>query len=96
MWGGWSAAHPKHLVPGEETHYLLCRRLGGPQSWCGQVWKISPPLWFDPRLSQQKLGFCCNWLTVVTQSVVHHRVSLSFMYGRSQLSMSPGSVYSLQ
>ena len=32
----------------KETWYLLYRCLGGPQSWSGKVWKISPPLGFDP------------------------------------------------
>jgi hypothetical protein len=30
----------------------MYRRLGGPQGWPGQVWKISPPPGFDPRTIQ--------------------------------------------
>jgi hypothetical protein len=32
-----------------KTRYSLYRRLGGPQSWSGQVLKISPPPGFDPQ-----------------------------------------------
>jgi hypothetical protein len=39
------------LPPGK-TLYLLYRRLGGPQSWSGQVWKISPPPGFNPQTVQ--------------------------------------------
>jgi hypothetical protein len=39
------------LSPGK-TRYPLYRRLGGPQSWCGEVRKISPPPGFDPRTVQ--------------------------------------------
>ena len=41
-----AALHPgKAPVP-------IVRRLGGPQSWPGQVRKISPPPGFDPRTVQ--------------------------------------------
>jgi hypothetical protein len=39
------------LTPGK-TRYPLYRRLGGPQGRCGQVWKISPPPGFEPRIVQ--------------------------------------------
>jgi hypothetical protein len=39
------------LTPGN-TRYPLYRRLSGSQSRSGQVWKISPPLGFDPRTVQ--------------------------------------------
>ena len=42
---------PAALPPGK-TRYPLYRRLGGPQSRSGQVWKISPPPRFDPRTVQ--------------------------------------------
>jgi hypothetical protein len=34
--GEWSASHPGRFAPRERPWYLLNRRLGGPQSWCGQ------------------------------------------------------------
>ena len=39
------------LTPGS-TRYPLYRRLGGPQSWSGQVQKISLAPGFDPRTIQ--------------------------------------------
>jgi hypothetical protein len=42
---------PAALPPGK-TRYSLYRRLGGPQSRSGQMWKISPPPGFDPRTVQ--------------------------------------------
>ena len=36
----------------KETRYPFYRRLGGPQTWSGQVQKISPPQGFDPRTFQ--------------------------------------------
>ena len=46
--GEGSASCPgRSLIP-EKSRYPSYRRLGGPQGWSGQVWKISPPLGFDP------------------------------------------------
>jgi len=42
---------PAALSPGK-SRYRLYRILGGPQGRSGQVRKISPPLWFDPRTVQ--------------------------------------------
>ena len=42
---------PAALLPGE-TQYPLYTRLGGPQSWSGRMWKISPLPAFDPRTVQ--------------------------------------------
>jgi hypothetical protein len=39
------------LLPGK-TQFPLYRRLGWPQGRSGQVWKILPPLEFDPRTVQ--------------------------------------------
>jgi len=47
--GEGSASRPGHTLPPVKTGYPLYRRLGGPQGWSGQVWKISPPPGFDPR-----------------------------------------------
>ena len=38
-------------VPGK-IQYPLYRRLGGSQGWSGQVWKILPPMGFNPRTVQ--------------------------------------------
>ena len=38
---------PAALYPGKDRCQLY-RRLSGPQGRSGQVWKISPPLGFDP------------------------------------------------
>jgi hypothetical protein len=50
--GEGSASRPGCFLPPEKTRYSLYRRLGGPQSQCGQVRKISPPPVFDPRTVQ--------------------------------------------
>jgi len=38
--------------PAIKTQYPLYRRLGGPQGWSGQVWKISSPLEFNAQSIQ--------------------------------------------
>ena len=50
--GEGSASRPGRSLPPVKTRYPLYRRLVGPQGWSGQVWKISPPLGFDPRTFQ--------------------------------------------
>ena len=50
--GGWLTPRPGRFTHGKETRYPLYRRLGGPQCRSGRVWKISPPLGFDPRTVQ--------------------------------------------
>jgi hypothetical protein len=50
--GEGSASRPGRSLPPGKTRYSLYRRLGGPQGWCGQVRKISPPPGFDPRTVQ--------------------------------------------
>ena len=41
--------HALTALPPGKTQYPLYRRLGRPQGWYGQAWKISPPPGFDPR-----------------------------------------------
>jgi len=41
--GEGSASGPGRPSPPGKTRYPLYRRLGGPQGWSGQAWKISPP-----------------------------------------------------
>ena len=36
-------SHASATLPEGKTRYPLYRRLGGPQGWSGQVWKISLP-----------------------------------------------------
>ena len=40
--------HALAALPPGMPWYSLYRRLGGPQGWSGQVWKMSPPPGFDP------------------------------------------------
>jgi hypothetical protein len=47
--GWWSTPRPGRFTPGKDIRYPLYRRLDGPQSRSGRVWKISPPPGFDPR-----------------------------------------------
>ena len=70
--GGWSLQGPVCSKPGKENQYPLYRWLGGPQGQSAQVWKISPPPAFNPRLcspqqvtvltmlSQSKKPRCCK------------------------------------
>jgi hypothetical protein len=44
--------HTLAALPLVKTRNPLCRRLGGPQGQCGQVWKIVPSLAFGPRTIQ--------------------------------------------
>jgi len=44
--------HTSATLPSGKTQYPLCRRLGGPQGWSGQVRKISSALGFHPRTVQ--------------------------------------------
>ena len=44
--------HAPAALPQEKTRCPFYRRLGGPQGRSGLVWKISPPLGFDPRTVQ--------------------------------------------
>ena len=56
---------PAALPPGE-TQYQLYRSLGGAQGRSGQVWKISPPPWFDPRTLQPTGNHYTNWANNVS------------------------------
>jgi len=40
--------HPSHFNPGKELQYSY-KRLGGPQGWSVWVWKILPPMRFEPQ-----------------------------------------------
>ena len=55
--GEGSASRPGRFLPPGKTLYPLYRRLGGPKGRSGQVWKISPPPGFDPRIVQP-VGSC--------------------------------------
>ena len=44
---GWPMPHSGCIIPGKETWYPLCRRLGGSHGQFGLVWKFSPPLGFN-------------------------------------------------
>jgi hypothetical protein len=49
MGGGWLTPRSGRLIPGKESRYPFCKRLGGPQGWSGRVRKISSSPGFDPR-----------------------------------------------
>jgi hypothetical protein len=46
--GKGSVSRSGHFLPPGKSWYTLHRRLSGPQGWSGQVWKILPPLGFNP------------------------------------------------
>ena len=47
-----SASCPSRSLPPGKTQCPFYRRLGGPQGWSGEVWKILPPPEFDPQTVQ--------------------------------------------
>jgi len=47
--GGWSMPHPGRFTPKKKTQYPLYRSLGGAQGQPGRVWKIPPPVEYDPQ-----------------------------------------------
>jgi hypothetical protein len=53
--------HAPTALPPVKSRYLLYRRLGGPQSWSGCVWKISPLPGFDPRTVQSVASRYIDW-----------------------------------
>ena len=46
--GVWLTPRPSRFTPAREIQCPVYRRLCGPQSRSGQVWKTSPPPGFDP------------------------------------------------
>jgi hypothetical protein len=69
--GEGSASCPCCSLPLGKTRYPLYRRLGGPQSQSGQVWKISPPPGFDPQTVQPVASCYTDWNTRPTESRVN-------------------------
>ena len=53
--------HTLATLPLVTTQYLLCRRLGGLQGWCGQMRKILPPPGFDPQTIQPVVSRHTNY-----------------------------------
>jgi hypothetical protein len=60
-WGGWLTPRPGRFTPGQEIRYPFYRRLGGPQSWCKRVRKISPSLGLDPRTVHPTSSHYTDW-----------------------------------
>jgi hypothetical protein len=48
--------------PGKETRYSWYKRLGGPQGWSVQVWKISSPPGFDLRTVHPVVSHCTSYV----------------------------------
>jgi hypothetical protein len=53
--------HAPADLPTGKTLYPLNRRLGGPQGRSGRVWKISPPMGFDPRPAHPVANRYTDW-----------------------------------
>jgi len=53
--------HAPAVLPPEKTRRPFYRTLGGPQDRSGLVWKISPPLEFDPRTVQSVASRYTEW-----------------------------------
>jgi hypothetical protein len=56
--GGWSTPRHGRFIPGKETRYTLCRRLGGPQGRSGRARKILPSSRFNPWPFQSVANRC--------------------------------------
>jgi len=69
----------QRLYPGEETHYLQYRRLGGPRSRSGRVRKIWPAPGFDPQ-AVQHLASCYTDCTILTSFSAMWTMEISFHY----------------
>ena len=48
----WSVPRSSRFIAGKEKRYPFYRRVGGPHSQSGRVWKISPSPGYDPRTIQ--------------------------------------------
>jgi hypothetical protein len=70
-WDGWLKPRPGRFTPEKETHYPLCRKLGGPQGQSGQAWKISPPPGFDPQTVQPIVSCYTNYAIPALSIAVH-------------------------
>jgi hypothetical protein len=86
---------PPTLPPGK-SHYALYRRLGGHQGLSGWVWKVSPPLGFDPQIVQP-VASCYTDCSVLAQTYFYvfilFSVSLYFAINfRKPLSLLSGSL----
>jgi hypothetical protein len=55
--------HTLAALPLGQTRYRLYRRLCGPQGQSGWVWKISPPLGFDPQTVHPIASHYTNYVT---------------------------------
>jgi hypothetical protein len=65
-----AASRPGRFLPTGKTRYPLYRRLGGPESRSGQVWKISPPPGFDTRTVQPVAS---RYTDYATRPTSHHK-----------------------
>jgi hypothetical protein len=73
---------PAALTLGK-TWYPLYRRLGGPQGWSRQVWKISPPLGFDPPTIQTKQVTIPTTLSWPLYIYIYININIQYMYTRA-------------
>jgi len=67
--------YPGCCTPRSKNWYPSYRRLSWPQGQSGQVWKISPPLEFNPRTVQDLLVQSETKLIKVAINDAHHNVT---------------------
>jgi hypothetical protein len=58
---GWSTPRPGHFIPEKETRHVFYRRFGRPQGRSGRMWKVSPPLGFNPRTVHPVASRYTDW-----------------------------------
>ena len=84
-----SASRPARSLRPAKARYALCRRLGGPQGWSGQVRKISPPPGLDPRTVQPVASRYTDYatrLTRVAEGTTNFLVALRLTIGAVHVS----------
>jgi len=69
--------HALAALPPVKTRYPLYMRLGGPQSWSGQVWKISLPPGFDPQTIQPVASHYTDYNILAHK----HHMQVKTLYG---------------
>ena len=86
--GVGSQRHTLAPLAPRKARYPLCRRLGAPHGRSGQVWKISPPLGFDPRTVQAIVSLYTVYAIPVSLSSLHisarnfgSAILISIVYG---------------
>jgi hypothetical protein len=64
------------VLPPGKIQYPLYRRLGVPQGWSGWVWKILPPLGFNPQTVQPVASCYTDWAILAPVVSSKHTINI--------------------